>query len=381
MLVTSTDNLGTSTTGRLLDRTREALLVLTAPGPGVTGSLGVEAGGASSSDDPRPAECVGSELVDLLEDLEVRTEVGAEYPAPSGCFYGDNGALVAQPRDGVVLLGAVDVLRNGGILEADNAAVALRLLGQHERLVWYVPDVADLAADDAVTLSSLLPDWLRPGLWLVALALLALVIWRGRRLGALATEPLPVVVRAIETTRSRGRLYRRADDRAHAAATLRSAARAAAADRLRLPAGVPEPESPDALVRDVARHLGRPVGDVAALLHPHAPAPTTDHDLITLANALAGLDGGTPSMSTTPQEAPTDANQAVRERLGAVRTEVAKAVVGQEAAVSGLRSSALLCGGHVLMERGAGGGQDPARAHPGRRPRRAHPARAVSLPT
>ena len=54
-------------------------------------------------------------------------------------------------------------------------------------------------------------------------------------------------------------------------------------------------------------------------------------------------------MSTTPQEAPTDANQAVRERLGAVRTEVAKAVVGQEAAVSGLLV-ALLCGGHVLME-------------------------------
>ena len=38
-----------------------------------------------------------------------------------------------------------------------------------------------------------------------------------------------------------------------------------------------------------------------------------------------------------------------RERLGAVRAEVAKAVVGQDAAVSGLLV-ALLCGGHVLME-------------------------------
>ena len=38
-----------------------------------------------------------------------------------------------------------------------------------------------------------------------------------------------------------------------------------------------------------------------------------------------------------------------RERLAAVRTEVAKAVVGQDAAVSGLLV-ALLCGGHVLME-------------------------------
>ncbi|WP_148611406.1 AAA family ATPase [Nocardioides rubriscoriae] len=40
---------------------------------------------------------------------------------------------------------------------------------------------------------------------------------------------------------------------------------------------------------------------------------------------------------------------AARERLVAVRHEVAKAVVGQDAAVSGLLV-ALLCGGHVLME-------------------------------
>jgi MoxR-like ATPase len=38
-----------------------------------------------------------------------------------------------------------------------------------------------------------------------------------------------------------------------------------------------------------------------------------------------------------------------RARLSAVRTEVSKAVVGQDAAVSGLLV-ALLCGGHVLME-------------------------------
>jgi MoxR-like ATPase len=47
--------------------------------------------------------------------------------------------------------------------------------------------------------------------------------------------------------------------------------------------------------------------------------------------------------------APRDGDDAVRERLAAVRTEVAKVVVGQDAAVSGLLV-ALLCGGHVLME-------------------------------
>ena len=45
----------------------------------------------------------------------------------------------------------------------------------------------------------------------------------------------------------------------------------------------------------------------------------------------------------------TENSGAARERLAAVRAEVGKAVVGQDAAVSGLLV-ALLCGGHVLME-------------------------------
>jgi len=51
-------------------------------------------------------------------------------------------------------------------------------------------------------------------------------------------------------------------------------------------------------------------------------------------------------MTTTPS---TPDTTDVRARLAAVRTEVARAVVGQDAAVSGLLV-ALLCGGHVLME-------------------------------
>ena len=95
------------------------------------------------------------------------------------------------------------------------------------------------------------------------------------------------MVKAIETTRSRGRLYRKAGDRAHAAAALRGAARTRLAERLRL--GPPAATRPT-LVRDVARHVDRPAGEVAALLGPDAPAPTTDHDLITLASELAALD-------------------------------------------------------------------------------------------
>ena len=58
-------------------------------------------------------------------------------------------------------------------------------------------------------------------------------------------------------------------------------------------------------------------------------------------------------MTETPRRPPAALAPAgptgARERLAAVRTEVAKAVVGQDAAVSGLLV-ALLCGGHVLME-------------------------------
>jgi hypothetical protein len=287
VLVTSTYNLGESTIGRLRAATGEALLVLAGPGSGVTDAFGYEPGSPMTDAGPRGADCVDAELGALLEGLEIEARAGLEYPAAAGCFYGAGGALVAHPADGVLLLGAEDLLRNGDILEGDNAAVALRLLGQRERVLWYVPDPADLTANDAVSLEDLLPNWLRPGLWLVALSLVALVLWRGRRLGPLATEPLPVVVKAIETTRSRGRLYRKADDRAHAADALRAAGRATAAERLAVPATA----DPLVLVRAVAMHVGRPAEEIGHLLHPAAPAPATDHDLITLATALASLEG------------------------------------------------------------------------------------------
>lgn len=57
-----------------------------------------------------------------------------------------------------------------------------------------------------------------------------------------------------------------------------------------------------------------------------------------------------PSWGTTaPPAPPHQPSEDLRAALGAVRTEVAKAVVGQDAAVSGL-VIALLCRGHVLLE-------------------------------
>ncbi|UGB42785.1 DUF4350 domain-containing protein [Nocardioides sp. cx-173] len=282
VVVTSTQSLGRSTLDRLLDHAGSARLVLVDPGVAVTDELGLGAGGST---DPlgsgREADCDDP----LFDGLTIEADSGLSYPG-SGCFGDGDGRALLVAHDDVLLFGAGDALANDQVLRADNAAVALRLLGQDQRLVWYVPAVEDLVAQDEVSLGSLVPDWIAPAIWLLALTVLGLVLWRGRRLGPLATEPMPVVVKAIETTLSRGRLYRRAGDREHAAQALRRAARDRAAERLRLGAST----DPRTLVRDVARHVGRTEAEVDALIGPHAPAPATDTALIALATRLAELD-------------------------------------------------------------------------------------------
>lgn len=283
VVVTSTWALGDATVDDLLD-TAQGRVVLVEPGPGVLEALDRvdDAPSSMSLDSPVAADCDDP----TYDGLSVLVDDGLSYP-DDGCFPATAGGhLLAVAEPDLLLLGAGEALSNDQVLRADNAAVALRLLGASERLVWYVPSLDDVTAGDGVSLGSLLPPWLRPALWLTAIAALGLLVWRVRRLGPLAVEPLPVTVKAIETTRSRGRLYRKAGDRAHAAAVLRGAARARAAARL----GTGRQVDPATLVQDVARHTGRPLADVEALLSPTAPVPSTDHDLVALADQLAQLD-------------------------------------------------------------------------------------------
>ena len=158
-----------------------------------------------------------------------------------------------------------------GSTAADNAAVALRLLGQRGRLVWYVPDLRDVAAGDTGSSAAQLPAGLVPALWLLAVAVLATMLWRGRRLGPLVVEPLPVVVKAVESTQGRGRLYA-------GSATARTPPgilRAATAPPARRPAPARATDRPRGLVGAVARTTGRdPPGGARPARRPR-PSPTT----------------------------------------------------------------------------------------------------------
>ena len=115
------------------------------------------------------------------------------------------------------MLGYTGLLANESIAGNGNAALALWSLGSADTLVWYLPVPADIPAGEApANPFSLLPDWVNPLLvWTLVVAALA-AFWRGRRLGPLAMEPMPVVVRAAETAEGRARLYQdsRALDRA-----------------------------------------------------------------------------------------------------------------------------------------------------------------------
>ena len=185
----------------------------------------------------------------------------------------------------VTLLGSPAPLTNGRFGEEGNAALALGLLGGQERLVWYLPSLADVPASAAQTsFYDLVPAGVWWALVQIAVAVLVLALWRARRLGPVVTEPLPVVVRAAETAEGRARLYRRAGARDTAAETLRAASR----ERLVPALGLPGAASPAAVVEAVAARARRPPGEVAGLLYGAAPAD--DPALVRLADELDALD-------------------------------------------------------------------------------------------
>jgi hypothetical protein len=184
------------------------------------------------------------------------------------------------------------VYENGALLSAGNAALALRTAGHHETVAWYLPDGYDptlLGGPGAPVDVDITPDFLPPGfgtaLYALALAALIAALWKGRRFGPLAVEPLPVVVRASEATRGRARLYRRARAQGRATAALR----AATAKRIGARLGVPRTTDREGMVAAVQRATGRPAQDVARILY--GPPPTSDAEMTEIVDQLDALEG------------------------------------------------------------------------------------------
>jgi hypothetical protein len=96
-------------------------------------------------------------------------------------------------------------------------------------------------------------------------------------------EPLPVRVRAAETVRGLGGLYRRAKARDTSLATLQGAAVHRLADHF----GMPHDSSTADVAERVARYTGQDADEVRAVLG--AAAEGTDRDLTRAATAVQSL--------------------------------------------------------------------------------------------
>ncbi|MEU7930889.1 DUF4350 domain-containing protein [Micromonospora echinofusca] len=281
------------------------------------------------------------------------------------CF-ADGLALLPRVPDGTVVVGASDPFRNDRIDEWDNRAFATALLGGPGRVVWLdldspepppvfgngstgrpawsptpggstgndgpgrgtgtgdpadpggEPDDGDSEGrddswadrpDPPNPLWSAFPGWLWALLAQLAVAALLAALWRARRLGPPAPEPLPVTVRSAETVLGRARLYEKAGARDAAARTLRAAALDRLTPRLHLP-----PTAPPA---DVAAAVAARTGDDPRWTDEvlHGGEPETDGELVDLARALDRLtravaphaaDGPPPPAAPHPHRAEGD---------------------------------------------------------------------------
>ena len=246
-------------------------------------SPGIRSGGASTSDTKPDCALREADQAGAVDFGPSNTFRAVGDKTVSSCY---GGALVRY-RDSdrtVTVVGSTDFLTNGSLLRAGNAALAMNLAGQHPRLVWYAPQHIEGGSSGKGKIFDLIPDnvvWMVVQLWLTV-ALIAL--WKGRRIGPLVAEKLPVVVRASETVEGRGRLYRSRRARDRAAQALRSAALQRMLPRLGL--GVDTP--PPAVILAIAQH-GR--ADPESLRHIlFGPPPATDADLIQLSRALDDIE-------------------------------------------------------------------------------------------
>ncbi|WP_066372963.1 DUF4350 domain-containing protein [Herbidospora mongoliensis] len=202
--------------------------------------------------------------------------LGGPSFADATCY----GAKVAVAGD-VTLVGSGTFMTNGKLAENGNAALAMNLAGTHQRVTWFAPRFPlGVPEGGQKSIDELMPANVGWFVWALIVAVLLTALWRGRRLGPVVEERLPVVVRAAETVEGRGRLYRARAARDRAALALREAALARLTPRL----GLTATAGTDEIVTAVAARTGQDGGQVRQVLFGDTPAG--DAALVALARDL-----------------------------------------------------------------------------------------------
>ncbi|GAA1483093.1 DUF4350 domain-containing protein [Gordonia sinesedis] len=201
----------------------------------------------------------------------------------SGGTVADGANMIVLPADSrrpEYVLVTASLVRNDNLAALDNAGVAVRTIASTDRVLWYLPKVSDRASGPDDTSTS--PAILGPLFLLAFFGVVALAIWQGRRFGPLATEPLPAIVKAIETTQSRGRMYHRAKAARRAAAVLRVHTLGRLSSYLGLP------YDPGRALRDIHENSPAVGADPAVAAVISATVTATGRDPRQVADLLAG---------------------------------------------------------------------------------------------
>ncbi|GAA1700074.1 DUF4350 domain-containing protein [Kribbella yunnanensis] len=216
---------------------------------------GVKNASQGLSSESREPDC------DLVAAVKAGTVTvgGPTYSAPQGAktCYGDGiNHTVVRIETGsqtVDVIGTSRSFTNSELADDGNAALALNLIGTHQELTWYLPQFESNGVDEKGDGGPpLVPPDIRYIAWALAFAVLVVALWRGRRLGPVVVERLPVIVHAAETTEGRARLYRRSRARDRAAAALRESA----LGKLHKAHGIPRRAEPSAVVATLAARTG-----------------------------------------------------------------------------------------------------------------------------
>ncbi|GII75381.1 hypothetical protein Sru01_03630 [Sphaerisporangium rufum] len=208
-----------------------------------------------------------------------------------GCYPSDDGPTLVRTTGArtVTVTGDNGFMSNRRLAEDGNAALAINLAGAKPVLAWVVePDREQggtgTPGSGRATLGELIPAQVPWAVVQLGVALLLAALWRGRRLGPVVAERLPVAVRAAETVEGRGRLYRARRARDRAAATLRAATAARIAPRL----GLAGDAGPDSIIAATALRTGQDPRWVHSVMY--GPTPADDAGLVALAGHLDTLE-------------------------------------------------------------------------------------------
>ncbi|SDH76569.1 DUF4350 domain-containing protein [Nonomuraea jiangxiensis] len=243
---------------------------------------------------PEPAR---TRLRDPECGLPAATAAGSAYmggmafrgpPGATGCYpAGDGHTLISFPNAGgtTTVVGDGSFLTNQRLAEDGNAALAINLIGTGRPVTWLVrpdnpPQGESALGESRRSMYDLMPAGIAWALYMSVIALVLTAFWRGRRLGPVVTEKLPVVVRAAETVEGRGRLYRARRARQRAADSLR----AGTIDRLTPRLGLGSGAGAHEVVAALAARTGQDPQQVGAALYG-AP-PVDDAGLVGLAGYL-----------------------------------------------------------------------------------------------